>query len=281
MRAAGLTPVPKSTASTTISSGVVLAQAPPFGRVVRKGTRVELVVSSGPPTAPLANVAGLTQAKAVSTLRAAGFKTTGTTKPSASVEEGLVIATEPVAGTRLPVGSPVAVVVSSGPAPVRVPDTVGQARAGAEAAIETVGLTVGAITQQVSAAQAPGTVLSQSPAAGSSLRAGGKVNLTVAQAPTSVAVPSVVGQNEAEAAAALGRAGFTPKAQNTTTTQPTQVGIVLNQSPAAGTRANKGATVTIRIGVLGTPTGPTTPTTTTPTTPTTTTPTTPAAAPAG
>jgi beta-lactam-binding protein with PASTA domain len=58
-----------------------------------------------------------------------------------------------------------------------------------------------------------------------------------------------------------------------------QVGIVLKQSPAAGTTARKGSTVTLTVGVLETPTTPTTPTTTTPTTtPTTTTPAPPAAA---
>jgi beta-lactam-binding protein with PASTA domain/predicted Ser/Thr protein kinase len=279
---AGLTAAPSPTASATVESGLVLGQTPPEGRVVDRGTRVVLMVSSGPSTVAVARVEGLGATQAVSTLRAAGFKPTTKAMPSATVKEGLVIATEPAAGTRQPVGSAVTVLVSSGPAPVRVPDTIGQSRAGAEAALETVGLTVGTVTQQASTTQAPETVLSQSPPAGSSLRAGGKVNLVVAQAPKEAAVPSVVGQSETQAAATLGRAGFTPKATPTTTTEPTQVGVVLTQSPAAGARARKGATVTITVGVLGTPTTPTTPTTTTPTTPTTTPPATPpVVAPAG
>ena len=51
-------------------------------------------------------------------------------------------------------------------------------------------------------------MISQSPAAGSTLRFGGKVNLVVAQAPKEVAVPLVVGQTEAQAAAALGERGL-------------------------------------------------------------------------
>jgi len=282
LKSAGLTPVAASRASTTVANGVVLAQTPVYGHVVKDGARVSLLVSSGPPTTPLENVEGLTAARAVSMLRAAGFKPTTKARASTSVGEGLVIATAPAAGVRLPVGSAVTVLVSSGPSPVRVPDTVGQTRAAAEAALVTAELAVGTITQQVSATQTPETVLSQSPAAASMLRVGGKVNLVVAKAPKDVAVPEVVGENETEAAAALGRAGFAPKSVAAPTSEASQVGVVLKQSPAGRASAPKGATVTITVGVLGGATTPTTPTTTTPTTPATTGATgAPAAAPAG
>ena len=192
-------------------------------------------------------------------------------QPSAKVAPGHVISTDPPAGTELQVGSPVKVLVSSGPAQVRVPDVTGQSQAAAEAALSTAGLTVGTITPQVSASQSPETVLAQSPSPATSLPTGGKVNLTVAQAPKETAVPNVVGQSEAQAAAALGSAGFTPKTASVTTSEPTQVGIVLKQSPAAGHQAAKGATVTISIGAAAPTTPPTTPTTPTTTTPTTTT----------
>jgi serine/threonine-protein kinase len=269
LRGAGLTPVAATVASATVASGLVVGETPSSGTVVGKGTRVSILVSTGPGSAALPGLEGLNAAQAARRLRAAGFKPTTQTQPSAKVAPGHVIATDPPAGTELQVGSPVTVLVSSGPAQVRVPDVTGQSQAAAEAALSTAGLTVGAITPQVSASQSPETVLSQSPTAAASLPAGGKVNLVVAQAPKEVAVPNVVGQSEAQAAAALGSAGFTPKTASVTTTEPAQVGIVLRQSPAAGHRVAKGATVTISIGAAA-PTTPTTPTTT----PTTTTPTT-------
>ncbi len=282
LKVAGLTAVPSSAASPTVAAGLVLGQTPRNGLVVNRGTRVAITVSSGPPTVLLGKVEGQSAAQAQSTLRAAGFKTTTKTKPSSSIAEGLVIGTEPPAGARLPVGSTVTVLVSSGPASLRVPDATGQSRAAAESALAMVGLAVGTVTQQVSTTQSPGTVLSQSPPAGSSLRAGGKVNLVVAQAPVEVIVPDVVGQTETQAAAALGSAGFAPKMVTATTLEPAQVGLVLTQNPTAGGRARKGATVTIAVGALGGQTGPTGPTTTGPTTPTTPTgPTSPPAAPAG
>jgi len=263
LKAAGLTPAPEASANATFASGVVFAQTPLGGKVVGKGGSVNITVSSGPPTSPLAKVEGLTAAQAVAVLRAAGFKPTTTTNHSTTVAEGIVIGTAPAAGTKLPVGSAVTVLVSSGPAPVLVPDTIGQSLAGAEAALEKVGLAVGTTTQRVSAGETPGTVLSQSPDAGESLRAGGKVNLVLAEAPKEVAIPAVEGQKQAEAEHALKQAGFTVKKVSAPTTEPTQVGFVLTQSPAAGAHAKKGAAVTITVGVASTETTPTTPTTTT------------------
>jgi beta-lactam-binding protein with PASTA domain len=287
LRNAGLTPSPSLATSAAVATGHIVSQTPAPGSRVESGARVNIVVSSGPASAALGNFEGLTAAQAVAQLRAAGFKPTTKAQPSATVAQGHVVGTNPPAGTELQVGSPVAVLVSSGPAQVHVPDVIGESQTAAEAALTGAGLTVGTVTQQASASQPVGNVLSQSPRAGASLPASGSVNLTVAQAPNDVAVPSVVGDNETQAAAALGEAGFKPKSVSATTTDPAQVGLVLRQSPAAGTRARKGATVTLTVGVLGPQTTPTTPTTTTPTTTTPTTPATttttapPPASPAG
>jgi serine/threonine-protein kinase len=172
----------------------------------------------------------------------------------------------------------VTVLVSSGPAQVRVPDLTGDSRNGAEAALSAVGLAVGTVSEQVSAGASAGAVLSQSPQAGSSVGTGSKVNLTVAKASNEVVVPKLLGQTVTQASAALGGAGFTPSVVQVPVSEPSKVNVVLKQSPTAGKTARKGSTVTLTVGVLETtPTTPTTPTTTTPTTTTTTTPTPPAA----
>jgi eukaryotic-like serine/threonine-protein kinase len=271
LKRAGLTPAPSLAPSANVEAGRVIREAPSAGTLVRKGSRVSIVISGGPTSAALLNVEGLTPAQAVAKLRKAGFKPTTKTEPSSTIAAGKVIGTEPSAGTEVRLGSPVTVLVSSGPEAVRVPDVVGQPRSAAEATLTGAGLALGTVTQRVSSTQAPGTVLSQSPAAGSSARAGDKVNLTVAQASKEAVVPNVVGQSEAPAAAALGEAGFKPKTVPANTTDQAQVGVVLRQSPAAGTHARKGSSVTIAIGALGPVTTPTTPTPapTTPTTPAT------------
>jgi eukaryotic-like serine/threonine-protein kinase len=259
LRHAGLNPVPSLASSTTVATGLVISEAPPPGGLVSKGARVGIVVSGGPASAALVNVEGLSAAEAVAKLRRAGFRPTTKTQSSATVAAGKVVATNPPAGTLLQLGSPVTVLVSSGPEAVHVPDVVGQSLSSAEATLANAGLTVGTVTQRVSTTQPPGTVLSQSPATGASVHAGDKVNLTVAQASKEAVVPNVLGKSEALAAAALGEAGFTPKTTPATTTDPAQVGVVLKQSPAGGTHVRKGSSVTIAVGVLGAQSTPTTP----------------------
>ncbi len=281
LRRVGLVANPSLGASTTVPSGLVIGETPVRGSVVAKGSRVAIVVSSGPSNAPLENVAGLTAAQALSRLRAAGLSPTTRNQSSATVRHGRVISTDPSAGTVVQAASAVTVLVSSGPAQVRVPDVTAQAQAAAEAALSSAGLIVGSTSSQVSTTQAPGIVLSQSPQAGTALRAGGKVDLTVAQAPKEIAVPGVVGQSEAQAAAALGSAGFNPKTVSRTVTDPSQVGIVLKQAPAGGRSARRGATVTLTVGILAVQSTPTTPSTqTTPAPPPTTTTQTTSAPPA-
>jgi serine/threonine-protein kinase len=272
LRDADLNPVAATTASATVASGLVVSETPSGGSEVGKGTRVSILVSAGPGSVALPAVEGLTAAQAVSKLRGAGFKPTTQGQSSAKVAQGRVVSTDPSAGIVVQVGSPVTVFVSSGPAEVHVPDVTGQPQKAAEAALTAAGLEVGAITPQVSASQAAGTVLSQSPVAPSALPAGGKVNLVVSQAPKEVAVPAVEGETEVAATTALKKAGFTVKSVTEATSEATQVGHVLKQSPSAGAHARKGATVTISIGMAQT--APTTPTTTPTTTPSTTTTTT-------
>ncbi|HEY2142315.1 MAG TPA: Stk1 family PASTA domain-containing Ser/Thr kinase [Solirubrobacteraceae bacterium] len=278
LRQAGLSANPSLAASTIVPSGLVIGESPTRGSVVAKGTRVGIVVSSGPSSSALVNVAGLTGVQAVKRLRAAGFDPTTSDQPSATVPRGRAISTDPSAGTVLQAGSAVTVFVSSGPAKVRVPDVTGQPQAAAEAALSSAGLAVGSVSSQISTAQAPGTVLTQSPRAGASVSAGGKVNLTLAQAPKEITVPGVVGQGEAQAAAALGSAGFNPKTMPATVTDPKQVGIVSKQTPPGGHTARRGATVTLTVGVLASPTTTTPSTQTTP--PPATTPTLPVPPPA-
>ncbi|HEV2981558.1 MAG TPA: Stk1 family PASTA domain-containing Ser/Thr kinase [Solirubrobacteraceae bacterium] len=271
LRVAHLSPVATTSVSATVPIGLVVLQTPQAGARLSKNSRVTIVISNGPSSAAVQNVEGEPASSALAALRAAGFKPTTKSQPSATVAPGRAIATDPPAGTVALTGSPVTVLVSSGPAQVRVPDVLGESQTAAEAAITSAGLEVGAIESRTST-QTAGSVIAQSPHAGASLASGSKVSLTIARATTEVTVPNVVGQGEATAAAALGAAGLTPKIHSQPTSEASQVGVVLRQSPPGGHHAHKGATVTLTVATQG-PQTTTTPTTTTPatSTPTTTT----------
>jgi beta-lactam-binding protein with PASTA domain len=279
LTAVGLMPAVSSTASTAFAAGIVFGETPPHGSVVNKGSRVTLLVSSGPGSAPVPEVKGLTSAQAVQKLTKAGFKPSTQSQSSTTVPAGKVISTEPSAHTEAQAGSPVTVLVSSGPAQVRVPDVTGQSEAEAKASLRSVGLEPGAVTKQEVAGSEAGSVLSQSPAAGASVATGQSVSLVVAKAPRETTVPRVVGKKEELAEGELVGAGFKPKTTKRTVVNEEEAGIVLQQTPAGGLKAKRGATITITVGQLGAQTAPSTTTTTPPpsTAPSTTTPTPPPA----
>jgi beta-lactam-binding protein with PASTA domain len=274
---AGLKATPSQAASTAVMRGSVVSQLPRAGSEVSKGSHVGIVISSGPGSVEVPGVINQSSEQASAKLQSLGLHPTTQSAASATVKQGNVISTNPSAGAQASVGSTVTLTVSSGPQQANVPEVVGSPLTDAKSALKAAGLKAGTVSQQTSASQPPGTVLSQSPTAGTPLPLGEMVNLTVAQAPKEVAVPEVVGQNSTQAAAALGQAGFNAKSVTRTVEEPSQVGVVLKQSPAGGHMAPKGSTVTIAVGALGQSTT-TTSTTTTPTTSSTTTSTTTTAA---
>jgi eukaryotic-like serine/threonine-protein kinase len=270
LRRAGLNPVPQLQSSSTVPAGLVISQSPEANKRVESGSRVNLVVSGGPASVPIPDVEGLSESDALKKLKKAGFKPRTTKQASATVPAGKVIGTNPAAGALAQVGSGVEVQVSSGPAPVTVPDVTGESQSAAESALTSAELEVGTVTKRASNDQQPGTVLSQSPAGGSSAKAKSKVDLVVAEAPKEAAVPNVVGESQGLAKSTLEQAGFKVATATGQTTEAGQVGNVLRQTPGPGTKAKRGSAVTITIAQLSpetTPTTNTTPTTPTPTPP--------------
>jgi serine/threonine-protein kinase len=107
-------------------------------------------------------------------------------------------------------------------------------------------------TSYVTSSRPQGTVVSQSPEAGTSAARGSTVRIRISLGGTSTtparAVPDVTGEDEATATADLRRAGFTVEVVDQPTDDPNEEGIVLDEDPAPGTRAPAGSQVTIFVG---------------------------------
>ncbi len=280
LKAADLVPIPSQAPSLTVAEGAVISVSPAAGSVVQRGAHVSVVVSTGPASVGVPDVRGLTGAEAEHKLEQAHFKPNVQSRSSTSVASGKVISTEPSQGVPLLMGSPVTVFVSSGPMQVEVPEVIGQGEDEARGSLRAAGLHVGAVTKREEAGQAAGAVLAQTPSAGSSVRSGEAVNLVVAKASQEVAVPRVVGKKQERAEGELVGAGFVVKSSTRTVSSVAEVGLVLQQNPAGGTKAKRGATIKLTVGELAPQTTPSTTTTTTPSTSTTTSQTPPAATPA-
>jgi eukaryotic-like serine/threonine-protein kinase len=164
----------------SVAEGMVSATDPlPAARLLR-GTTVTVTVSAGRPTVP-AVAAGTAVAAAEQAVRDAALtpvRATGAAEYSPSVPEGAVVRTEPEAGTRLPVGGAVTVVVSRGPAPerVRVPLLLGESFDDAAAALDDLGLDVDQRTGFLFGRD-DGRVVGQEPEAGSTVKPGSTVTL--------------------------------------------------------------------------------------------------------
>lgn len=162
----------------------VLEQSPAAGSTDLVGATVTLVVSGGQRMGAVPNVVGLLEADAERTLTDAGFDVGDVQEQPSEQPLGEVIASRPAAGTQAPVPSSIGLVTSAGPSVVIAPDVVGRNFASARLLLEQVGLAVGDVQGDDGATPADAaTVLSQSPAAGSQVARGSRINLQVGGPP--------------------------------------------------------------------------------------------------
>jgi serine/threonine-protein kinase len=233
--------------SADIPRGEVTRQRPNANEKADEGSTVTIFVSSGPGQTEVPDVTGVKEATARKTIRRRGFKVDVARQFSDSVTQGRVIETRPSARTQLDIGRTVTIVVSRGRQTVKVPDVTGLDEEEARARIEDADLDVD-ITRREDGEQDPGTVLEQDPPAGTQVRKGDNVTLTVAEEPSQAPVPDLQGAPVNDALDALAQAGFTPAQDTRDVPTPDQDGIVVGQRPKAGTQRQKGSKVTIVVG---------------------------------
>ena len=134
-----------------------------------------------------------------------------------------------------------------------VPGVVGLDDQAALATLSNAGLS--GVEVQRDSTEPAGKVLNQSPAAGKRVARGSQV--TIFASTGAITVPDVTGQDRKTAVNTLKKAGFVVAVTEQTTSDPAQVNRVISEFPPGGSRAQRGDSVTISVGVSA-------PTTTTP-----------------
>jgi serine/threonine-protein kinase len=167
----------------TAAQGVVIWQDPPPDVVAPEGTKVTLVSSAGPPKIPVPDVANLDASVAQSMIAAAGLVVSQVESVQAAAPTGLAMMTRPPAGTALAPGAGLTIVISRGAPTIPVPDLLGMASGDARTRLETEGLQLGTVTRRRTTEGTPGTVVAQSPAAGTLAAPGTVVDIVVARSP--------------------------------------------------------------------------------------------------
>jgi serine/threonine-protein kinase len=110
--------------SASVPAGAVIRQDPPAGEEVDKGSSVSIVVSTGSPSptptpsptsseVEVPNVYGMQSAVAEQELAALGLSTAFRQKPNTGQPPGTVVSVRPDAGTMVPEGSTVLLVIAS------------------------------------------------------------------------------------------------------------------------------------------------------------------------
>ena len=168
--------------SESVPDGRVVSQVPMAAKQAERAS-FELVVrvSRGTAYAEVPDVEGAGQESATAALREIGFAVRVRSEESWEISEGRVISSDVSAGEEAQRPGPIGITVSSGPPRAPVPDvrgaSVDAATARLDGSFDTEVVTAGSRTA------ASGTVLRQSPAAGSRAVLGSTVTLTVARAP--------------------------------------------------------------------------------------------------
>ena len=186
----------------------------------------------------------LPQTEAATVAQQEGLQIDFVDRFSETVAPGMVIDTDPVAGTKVPDGGSITAVVSKGPERYAMPKVVGLTQAAAAAAIDKANLDLGTVAQAFSAKVAKGVVVSASYAPGAKLKSGSTVELTVSKGPQPIKITDHTGKSAAAAKAALTKAGFKVKITTEHSDSVAQ-GSVISQSPDKGTGV-KGDTVTVK-----------------------------------
>ncbi|MBE6873587.1 MAG: Stk1 family PASTA domain-containing Ser/Thr kinase [Ruminococcus albus] len=113
--------------NTEYEESTIFWQSQSVGKSVKEGTTITLKVSKGQRTAIIPDVSGSEAAVAESGLNAANFNVVLRSMWDDNIPEGIVIGTEPAAGTEFVEGGNVTIYVSKGPLNnnVKVPNVVG------------------------------------------------------------------------------------------------------------------------------------------------------------
>ena len=154
--------------------GIVINWVPNSGEAP-KGTKVNIVVSDGPPPVPVPDFVNKPVEEAVRELRRLGLEPVREKVFHDTITPGWVVRTDPKAGAPAPHGSKVTVYESQGPELVAVPDVEGKTVDQARAALESAGLKVG----DVFGDERRGRVKATDPEAGEKVRKGTSVDLFV------------------------------------------------------------------------------------------------------
>ena len=259
--------VVKEATSTKYEKGIVSKQMTGKGTSVKKGTKIQVWVSTGleGEEITIPDVSGMSEEEAKETLIAKGFKKANISveqKQSDSVDTGLVISTTPEADAKAAEDTKITIYVSTGAGKVTVPNLVGKSQEEAESALSEAGLN-GSASEEYSDTEA-GKVISQEIDSGEKVDKGTTVSYVVSKGKKpeeKVTMPPVVGVYQSRAESLLRAAGLSVGKVTSEYSDTDAEGVVISASFNEGDKLNPGTVVNLVVSKGAKPSDPETPTT--------------------
>lgn len=175
-------------ADNNVPKGEIIGQDPASGELLETGQAVNVIVSAGKDQTGVPDLVGLISIEAAKIELEKAQLVLGRVTPIESDKpSGTVLDQDIAANTTVEIGTLVSISVSNGKAPV--PNVVGLSEIDATNALLNAGFLVQVLVQE-NAAVAPGTVLSQTPAANELALEGTTVSITIAGAPGLIICPN-------------------------------------------------------------------------------------------
>lgn len=240
--------------SSLIAENCVISQDKEPESELAVGELVTLIVSmgrdpaeqGGETMAKVPEFVGLKYQEALKKAQETGFVISVKKKEySTKYEKNVVMAQGVEAGTEIVTGNTIELVVSLGVQSGKVPDVQFKTESTAREMIVQSGFTA-AVTYQSSETVASGLVISQNPAAETSMESGKTVDIIVSSGGVAFAMPNVVGKTEADARSVLSGKGLSVLVEYEKSASVLE-GKVIRQSVAANTSVNRGKGVTITV----------------------------------
>jgi beta-lactam-binding protein with PASTA domain len=166
-----------------------------------------------------------------------------------SVAAGLVLGQSPIPGQLASPETPIRVTISTGPQLRAVPDVLALDEERARVVLETSGFVVNVDTAE--SEEPRGRVIGVAPPPDSVVALPAQVRLVVSTGPPVVAMPLVLGLEQAEAEAMLDSLGLVVSDVEEVFRFGRDQGIVVEQEPAADTELQRGSPVRLKVGRRG------------------------------
>ena len=186
--------------SNDYAAGYVYKQSPVAGRTVREGQSVTLTVSLGIQYVTVPDLTNYLQADGEQQLKDLGVSVLVTQAVDETVAAGSIIRTDPAAGSQVAAGTTVVIYVSRPQVSTttKVPSLVGMTVNDARTLLVQNKLGLGSQSEQYSD-QPAGTIISQTPGAGASIKLNSRVSVVVSAGPEPAPEPEAPSSSDTSA----------------------------------------------------------------------------------